>query len=94
MSLKNPARPGNGNTRDRKSNGNVCDGQSAVLEHRCVCELVGLPDFIATFPPDTHDVDELRIRRKKLSKCVHIMPVPAFSECVDNLRYFGNCIGH
>jgi hypothetical protein len=94
MSFKNPSRPDYGNTRDRKSNENVCDGQSAVLEHRGVCELVGLLDFISTFPPETDDVDELRIRREELSKSVHIMPVPAFSECVDNLRYFSDCIGH
>jgi len=94
MPFEYPATPRDGNALDRESNGHVCDGQPAVLEHGYVCELVRPLDFSSSFPPQAHNIDELGIGREELGKCVHVVPIPALGECLDDLRYFGDWIGH
>lgn len=92
MPFENPSRSGNGNALDGEANGYISDGQAAVLEQSCVRELVRLLDFLSSFPPKTHDVDELCVGSKELGKFVHVMPIPAIGERLDNLPYFSDCI--
>jgi hypothetical protein len=51
MALKVPASPCNGNPLEREANGCGLDGETAVPEHVRVHELLSLPDFDASFPP-------------------------------------------
>ena len=59
--LQNPPTASNGDGFCWESDGNIGDGQLAVLEHRFVGELVGFLDLVSCLPPQAHGVHELRV---------------------------------